>query len=242
MTAIAGFPGRGIPNDSTLPYVVLGADSEELNTGPSGNDFAASVRKIEIIVGDGYKLLLGGAGDGDFIDAAIQEIRTDLQGPYTLESIREQIEDIVTHVYSDRIDTYPAHQQDDLNFSLLGAIWVEGIRDVHLIRARRALCLVRDKPVSIGLGRDLADYILSNLHFTTLNAYGATRLMVYLLAHLKKHVPDVGGNTQVVVMDGNGLITELFPSTISQHELSTATVMEGAKWLFHLVDPDGFRL
>ena len=239
MTVIAGIPGVGTPSDDQLPFVVMGADSEEVSQG-EGSSYSSTVRKIEIIEGTGFKCAIGGAGNGDFIDAAIQQARTEMQPPFTLESIREQIEDIVTQIYVDRIDQYPAHQQDDLAFSLLGAIWVEGTRDVELIKVRRALSLIRDKPTSIGLGGDLTHYIISNLYFAGMRAYAATRFMVYLLAQLKKFVPDVGGNSQVVVLDGDGTTTELFQETVTQHDLSTSTVMEGAKWLFHYVNPMGF--
>jgi 20S proteasome alpha/beta subunit len=234
MTAIAGFPGIGVPGDPKLPYVILGADSEE-----TGEGFSASVRKIEVIEGDGFKCALAGSGNGDFIDLAIQQVRSNIQPPFTLESVREQIEEIVTTIYNERIDRYPGHQHDDLEFSLLGAVWVAGVRDVHLIRIRRALSLVQTKPTSLGLGRDLAYFVLETLYLPGINAYSGTRLMVYLLAQLKKHVPDVGGKTQVVVLDGDGKLSELWESTITQHELSTSTVMDGAKWLFHLADPMG---
>lgn len=240
MTAIAGFPGIGVPGDLRLPFVILGADSEETD-GDGASTFSSSVRKIEVIDGESFKCILGGAGNGEFIDLAIQQARTDIQDASSLDALREEIEDIVTEIYTERIDQYPAHQQDDLAFTLLGAIWIPGSTDVQLIRIKRAWSLVQTKPTSIGLGRDLAHYILSNFCLPELGAYSLTRLMVYLLSQLKRYVPDVGGNTQIVVLDGKGQITELVSATIAQHELSTSTVSLGIKWLFNIADPMGFN-
>jgi hypothetical protein len=75
-----------------------------------------------------------------------------------------------------------------------------------------------------------------------MNAHPACRLMVYLLAQCKKFVPDCGGNSQVIALDGNGQITELWPSTITQHELSASVIMDGGgKWLFYYADPMAFN-
>jgi len=237
MTIVAGFCGKGLGSGNTdTPYVVLGADSEEV--GPA---ITSPVRKIEVITGEGYKILLAGAGNGDFIDLAIQQVRTDIQPAFTLESIREQIEDILTQIYKDRIDDYPPHQQDDLGFSLLGAVWVQG-ETVQMIKVKRSLGLIATRPTTIGAGSDLANYLIANFHFDGMYSYPATRLMVYLLMQVKKYVPDCGGNSQVVAIDGNGNVTELWPSTIAQHELSISTIMDGGgKWLFYYADPMGFN-
>ncbi len=236
MTIVAGFCGTGFGGShSTTPYVMLGADSDEV-----GSAMTSSVRKIEVITGEGFKILLAGSGNGDFIDLAIQHARTDVQGPFTLESIRDQIEDIVTQIYKDRIDEFPPHEQNALEFSLLGAIWAQG-EGVQMIKIRRSLGLIATRPTTIGAGSDLATYIIENFHFPGIQAYPATRLMVYLLMQVKKYAPDCGGTSQVVYIDGDGNVTELWPSTIAQHELSISTIMEGGgKWLFYYADPMGF--
>ena len=89
VTIIAGFPITG--------WVVLGADAEE------GGLFAkSSVEKIAVINGEDYKCLIGGAGDADFIDFAVQEAEQDLKAsniPITLEVLRLTLEKVVTEIY-----------------------------------------------------------------------------------------------------------------------------------------------
>ena len=115
MTIIAGFPITG--------WVVLGADAEE------GGLFAkSSVEKIAVINGEDYKCLIGGAGDADFIDFAVQEAEQDLKAsniPITLEVLRLTLEKVVTEIYLSRIDPLPPHQQEDAHFDLLCALWTQ---------------------------------------------------------------------------------------------------------------------
>lgn len=234
MTIVAGFLSKNGRNN--VPCVILGADSEE-----SGNAINSTVRKIERVERPECTCLLAGAGNGDFIDLAIHEVRNELTAPFTHVSIREQIEKIVDDIYAQRIDSYPPHEQDDLGFQLLGAVWVKGLEKVEMIRVRRAFSVSAERPTTIGIGSDLARYIIGNLYSEVMTGYHATRLMVYLLAQVKKHVPDCGGNSQVMVLEANGAVHELWPHTIQQHEMSTSLVMDsGAKLLFHFADPMGF--
>ena len=108
MTIVAGFPGN-VPGDR---FVVLAADFDE-----AGGLTKSSVRKIAVIDKGGCKCIIGGAG---FIDLAVQHINAELQPPFSVSAVNELIEDVVTQIYADRIDTYPAHEQDDLGLIRFG--------------------------------------------------------------------------------------------------------------------------
>lgn len=193
MTIIAGFPTKG--------FVVLGADGEE------GDSYEKSpVRKIAGVGGDTYKCLIGGAGHGDFIDLAIQTIEDDLRAlaPATLESIRLTMEDAVTSIYNDRIDSYPEHKQDDLCFELLSAVWTKESSQVQLVRVGRAFSLIKTTPDVLGKGAYLARYLIQNLEKQDLQRRQFERMCAYVLAKVKMHVKDCGGATQVVGLNSDG--------------------------------------
>ena len=227
MTIVAGFPGNG--------FVVLAADSDE-----AGGVAKASVRKIALIDKGDCKCLIGGAGHGDFIDLAVQQLNAELQPPYSVIAVNELIEDIVTGIYSERIDTHPVHEQDALRFELLCAVWV---RDdpiaPQLIRVSRALHLVRTAPETIGAGSYLARYLISTLTtFGNTNLAGSYRLAVYLIAQVKKHAIDCGGETQVVGITHDGQVVTLLPTTIYHHEQTASVIMERAMpFLLFTTDP-----
>lgn len=234
MTIVAGFVGE--PTAQIPGFAVLGADSEE-----SGGLIKSSVRKIAKIDKEFCTVLVAGAGHGDFIDYAIEQIENELEPHSSRQDIRSTIERIVTEVYSNKIDTYPASQRDELEFELLCALRVPGSPKVDLVRVRRALSLALKVPTTIGIGGYLARYIIATFYTPGLPLYHNTRFAVYLLAQVKKHVTSCGGASQVVWLDGNGETGELWPASVSQHELSTSVVMEGgAKWLFDFVDPMGW--
>jgi hypothetical protein len=228
MTIIAGFPGNG--------FVVLGADSDE-----SGGLAKASVRKIAVIDKGECKCLIGGAGHGDFIDLAVQQINAELHPPFSVIAVNELIEDIVTNIYSERIDSYPVHEQDDLRFELLCGVWVKDDPIApQLIRVSRALHLVRTAPETIGVGSYLARYLIATL--TTLDnntmITAAFRLAVYLIAQVKKHAKDCGGQTQVLGITKDGRVMKLKEATIAQHENTASIVMERAMpFLLYTTDP-----
>jgi 20S proteasome alpha/beta subunit len=226
MTIVAGFPGNG--------FVVLAADSDE-----TGGLTKSSVRKIAVIDKADCKCIIGGAGNGDFIDLAVQQLNAELQPPFSVSAINELIEDIVTQIYADRIDTYPAHEQDSLGFELLCAVWVKDDQLApQLIRVRRALHLVRTAPETIGIGSYLARYLIATLARPQMSLMNAYRLAVYLVAQVKKHAQDCGGSSQVIGITSDGTTVQLWPATITQHEYTASVVMERAMpFLLYTTDP-----
>jgi 20S proteasome alpha/beta subunit len=226
MTIVAGFPGNG--------FVVLAADSDE-----AGGLAKASVRKVAVIDKGECKCLIGGAGHGDFIDLAVQQLNAELRPPFSVVAVNELIEDIVTGIYSERIDSYPVHEQDDLRFELLCAV---GVKDdpiaPQLIRVSRALHLVRTAPETIGAGSYVARYLIATLAPNTASVMFAFRLAVYLVAQVKKHAKDCGGESQVIGITQDGRVTHLLEATIARHEETASIIMERAMpFLLYTTDP-----
>jgi len=234
MTIVAGFPGKGTGDPETA-YVILAADSEE-----SGMVLKSSVRKIARIERAQWKCLVAGAGGGDFIDLAVQQIELLAAPPSSLSEARECIEGIVTEIHRKRIQKLPAEDRAAQSFELLCALWVEG-EGVQLCRVGLGFSLILHAPVTIGSGEHLARYLIATYHYPLLPLYHMTRLAVYLLSEAKKHVMYCGGSSQVVWIDARGQLEELFPGTIAEHERSNAAVMEVAgRGILYLADPLGW--
>ena len=232
VTIIAGFPITG--------WVVLGADAEE------GGLFAkSSVEKIAVINGEDYKCLIGGAGDADFIDFAVQEAEQDLKAsniPITLEVLRLTLEKVVTEIYLSRIDPLPPHQQEDAHFDLLCALWTQESGEAQLVRVGRAVSLIRQRPEVIGIGGYLATYLIDTLRSDPLALRNVERMCAYILARVKAHVKDCGGSSQILKLGADGTIDAVPQFVITEDEQTTSLVMDrGVRWLFHWTDPIGWR-
>jgi 20S proteasome alpha/beta subunit len=228
MTIVVGLPCNG--------GVVLGADSEE----GTGID-KTSVQKVANLGGENYRCLIAGAGDGDFIDLAVQRIRSRLSSGLSQADMHTAMQDVVTDIHENQIDRYPEGERLDRGFDLLAATWVKG-ETAKLVKVSRALSVIQDKPSTIGVGGYLARYILSTLAFPSPGIAAALRLAVYLLDQVKKHAAHCGGSSQVVYLADTGISEELAPLTLFQQEFNASSVMGmGAKWLFYLTDPWTFQ-
>jgi len=116
-------------------WVVLGADAEE-----GGFLSKSSVQKIAVIETPNYKCVIGGSGDGDFIDLAVQDAEQALAAypdVVTLNVARLTLEEVVTSIYTERIDALPINQQEDAGFQLLCALWTKESATAELVKVGR---------------------------------------------------------------------------------------------------------
>jgi 20S proteasome alpha/beta subunit len=229
MTIVAGIPSTN--------WVVLGADSEE---GTSLTK--SSVRKIERFESPAFRALIAGAGSGDFIDLAVQEIAGAItpHPSLTLKEVRSTMERVVTEIHENRIDRYPRPERPSLEFELLAAVWVPS--GIQLLKIARHLSIIEKGPVTIGAGSHLARYLLSTFALPTAQASAAQaiRLTAYLLQQVKKHAAFCGGQSQIVYLDEHKT-EEITAATIGSQEVGASLVMEaGAKLLLYLTDPYNF--
>jgi hypothetical protein len=233
VTIIAGFfatPKNA--TDETLEFALLAADSEEGTALTK-----SSVRKIAQIDTPAYKCLIGGAGNGDFIDLAVQESAFALAAhpPSNLTEFRLTLEKVVTSIYKDKIDTFPLAEQETRGFELLCAIWVP--TQVQLISVGRSFSLVRHKPVAIGVGGYLARYILARFYEDNMPIRLAVRLAAYLVGQVKTYSQACGGATQAVAIYGDGRIAEVSTASVASDEAQVGMVMNCARVLFYATDP-----
>ena len=234
VTIIAGFPVTG--------FVVLGADGEE------GGDYEkAAVRKIATLKGPDYSCVVGGAGDGDFIDLAIQDAGEALKaiprGAVTSDAVRLALEEVVTDIYAHRLDSYPLEQQGDLQFQLLCAVWTKESGKAQLVKIGRSFSLIRTNPEALGKGSYLARYVIETLALRETEMLGrhAERLCAYVLATVKAHVKDCGGTSLILVLNDAGEVREVPQYVITEDEKSSGIVMDRVRGLFHWTDIIGWR-
>jgi 20S proteasome alpha/beta subunit len=227
MTIVAGFPGSG--------FVALAADSEE-----GGGIAKSSVHKIALIDKGNCKCLIGGAGHGDFIDLAVQHAEEQIPVTGDVKVIRQKLETIVTDIYANRIERYPEHQQDQLSFELLCAVWSKKDGQPKLVRVVRSAALVKKTPEAIGSGTYLARYLFDTLGGSTggLNILQAMRLLTHVIAQAKKYVSYCGGATQAVSIASDGRYVEIPENLINQYRLMDSVIVEDiARVVFYATDP-----
>ena len=226
MTIVAGFPGNG--------FVVLAADSEE-----GGGIAKSSVHKIALVDKGNCKCLIGGAGHGDFIDLAVQHAEEQIPVTGDVKTIRQRLEAIVTDIYANRIANYHEHQQDDLSFELLCAVWSKKDGQPRLVRVRRSAALLKKTPEAIGSGTYLARYLFDTLGGSTdLNLFQAMRLLTHVIAQAKKYVSYCGGATQAVSIATDGRVIEVPENLINQYRLMDSAIVEDiARVVFYATDP-----
>jgi 20S proteasome alpha/beta subunit len=228
MTIVAGFPGK--------TFAVLASDSESTTAVTKG-----TVQKIAIIASSNgeCKCVVSGAGNGEFIDFAIQEIRSQLQPHTALERFRAQIEGIVSSMYRKRIDRLPLRDRDNAEFVLLCALWVPE-KGVELVKVSRAVSLVLTQPIAIGSGSYLANYLIATLYQPDLQERHYTRLATYLVTQVKAHAPYCGGTTNVVVLRDDGYASEVPRSVLGVDEKSCEIVMNQVGMMLRWLDPLGW--
>lgn len=226
MTIVAGFPN--------LTFVALAADSEE-----GGGELAkSSVRKIAQIDKGDVKCLIGGAGNGDFIDLAVQHADEQFTSKLDRKAVGKKLEAIVTDIYANRIDKYPEHERDALWFELLCAVWVRRDTFPQLLRVRRSACLPRASPEVIGSGTYLARYLIATLGRPSMDPYQTIRLAAYVIGQAKRFVKGCGDQTQIMSIGADGTISEMPPVVVNQNDLSTSLFVEDlARVIFFATDP-----
>lgn len=229
MTLIVGFPSP--------KYVVLGSDSEA-----TGSQTKGTVQKIANVSAHNCTCFVGGAGNGDFIDFASQEIARTLSSiaqKWTVDSARTQIEGVVTDIYNTRIDALPPHEQDSAAFILLVAIAVPG-EAPRLVKISRGLSVYQGTPIAVGSGQPLARYLIATLHSPDSTERHHTRLAAYIIAQAKRYAPYCGGPTDVVVLRADGTAIHILPAVINIDEETTQIAAEAAGVHVTYLDPIGW--
>jgi hypothetical protein len=189
MTLVAGFKCRDgfvIAADTEISYGVVRFQSHKL-----ANFYGQ---------GKSYDIVIGGAGDGVYIDATCQKIRdalANLPSP-SFANIKAKVETAIYDLHANSIFKY--WEPDDPNRP--GVQLICGIQDQQkdwgLLQTDRDVVAETDAHAVAGTGAELAQYIIERLWMPGLSAAVTVHIARQLFREVKIKGIHVGGNTEIV--------------------------------------------
>ncbi|HEV2222675.1 MAG TPA: hypothetical protein VGR84_06700 [Candidatus Acidoferrales bacterium] len=227
MTVVAGFKNP--------ECIVIAADTQET----IGEHLKVSVPKIRAYSAGNWKMVVGGAGNANFIDLFCEKVSEIPDTTAGVKEIRAKIEEILTDIFRKHIDRVSG-VREYLEFELVLGIWT--IEGLSLIETADTATIVASHDFScIGWGashaRKLADQLSDpNLPFTE---KALIQLGIYILRQTKAYEPHCGGDTHVHVINKNGRIYRLSDEEFRDNELIATLFDKICHWpYFKIADED----
>ena len=147
-----------------------------------------------------YDIIIGGAGDGVYIDAVCQKIRdavSALSQP-TLVNIKDAVEKVIAAVHSDSIFKYWKPDDPDRPFVQLICGIQNGQKDWGLLQTDRDAVAEADEHAVAGSGSILAEYLIEKMWIPGLSTAVTVHLARQLFREVKTKGSYVGGNTEII--------------------------------------------
>lgn len=189
MTLVAGFKcsdGFVIAADTEITYGSVRFQSHKL-----ANFYGQ---------GKSYDIVIGGAGDGVYIDATCQKIRdalANLPSP-SFANIKAEVEAAISDLHAESLFKY--WKPDDPNRP--GVQLICGIQDQQkewgLLQTDKDVVAETDAHAVAGTGAELAQYIIERLWMPGLSAAVTVHIARQLFREIKSKGIYVGGNTEIV--------------------------------------------
>jgi 20S proteasome alpha/beta subunit len=200
MTIAAGFPCQ--------TGLVICADTQETIAGYVKTD----TDKIRLFqAGDKrYNIVFTGAGNGDLIDTAVDEIAAALtdEKPQGLTRIALSVKQTMLKVFSDCIQPYSAFPTDDRP-SLTMLIGIQAGQSSVLYKASgTSFSALRDADC-IGYGIALGKSLIKQLFTPQISIDDAALVALYVLQQAKRWVDGCGGNSDIVLLRHDGQILRM---------------------------------
>jgi hypothetical protein len=189
MTLVAGFKCRDgfvIAADTEITYGVVRFQSHKL---------AAFYGQ-----GKAYDIVIGGAGDGVYIDATCQKIRDAVAElpSASFASIKAEVAKAISAIHADSIFKY--WEPGDPNRP--GVQLICGIQDQQkewgLLQTGNDLVSETDSHAVAGTGAELAEYIIERLWMPGLSTAVTVHIARQLFREVKIKGINVGGNTEII--------------------------------------------
>jgi 20S proteasome alpha/beta subunit len=147
-----------------------------------------------------YDIIIGGAGDGVYIDAACQKIRdavSALSLP-TLANMKDAVEKAIATIHGDSIFKYwKPHDPDRPCVQLVCGIQ-DGQKDWGLLQTDRDAVAEADEHAVAGSGSTLAEYLIEKMWLPGLSTAVTVHLARQLFREVKTKGSYVGGNTEII--------------------------------------------
>lgn len=198
MTIAAGFPYHG--------GILLCADTQ--HEGGATKSYSAKIGLFECPAGKvGYAY----SGNTNFAVAAVQQCSYELKNVSQPKDIFAALERVAGKQYRKTVYGHPDRKTDwSVPYSLLFAIWQKDTRSWLCATHETTLRNVLDFEC-IGLGADLAYYLISPTYTHYLSENNAIYLASYMLNRVTKYVPSCGGPLNILVLRHNGTYEFLKP-------------------------------
>jgi 20S proteasome alpha/beta subunit len=189
MTLVAGFKcsdGFVVAADTEITYGVVRFQGHKI-----ANYYGT---------GTSYDIVVGGAGDGVYIDMTIQKIRDAVAGlaSPTFASIKAVIETTVLKIHEDHIFKYWEPSDADCPSVDL----IVGIQDQQkqwgLVHTDRSATAEADEHAVVGSGSTLAEHLIEKMWIPGLSTAVTVHLARQLFREVKGKGAYVGGNTEII--------------------------------------------
>ncbi|MGA8598522.1 MAG: hypothetical protein WB676_27710 [Bryobacteraceae bacterium] len=124
------------------------------------------------------------------------------------EEVIEKMEEALDDEYRRVVFSHPTYGTDwNLGYWFLISYWSASERRTHLfVTQEHTLKRVDDRRECIGIGRDLAHYLLTLSAHDSMDERRALMLATYVLTKVKDHVPGCGGTSHLLVMRNDGFV------------------------------------
>jgi 20S proteasome alpha/beta subunit len=210
VTLIAAFRCSAVGVDGNdvhthTPAVVICADSQE-----TYGNYRVAVDKIKPRDAGAYDLIIGGAGNtAALIDGLANTIERHVkQWPSSLdeESARQPIENVLIRYHARQVTHYPA-QLDEKELRFIICTRDKQTSQIYLWKTDGTTAEQVGDYALLGWEETLYDYEVRWLYYPGLHIAQAVVLGAHLLTVAKNGLY-IGGETQVVIVTGNGMTVE----------------------------------
>jgi 20S proteasome alpha/beta subunit len=177
------------------------------------------------------------AGNTAFATSAIQKCASRLKKIDASKAVTE-IEKVLDREYRRVVLNHPDHQSNwNLAYWFLIALWEKNLNKVSLFATEETTVRSVLDYECLGIGRDLAHYLVRPSFKTSMSKQQASVLASYMLAIVKNNVPGCGGVSQLLAIGDDGFIEMLESTPINQmQESAEAYDLAVHKILFSLAD------
>jgi len=168
----------------------------------------------------GYSLIIGGAGDGSYVDMTTQNIRdvVDALPDPNMAEIIQAIKSAIYQVYTDHIYKFwNPNDEDSPDIAL-----VIGVRDARsqlaLFASSRTAVSEVGECVFRGLGSQVAQHLSERLYRSRLSVAAVSHIAQQFFREVKGKAVTVGGNTEIVSVRRDEQNAERFFQITQEHD------------------------
>jgi len=178
------------------------------------------------------KLGFAFAGNSNFATAAVQKCSALIQTLNDADLVIPEIEKILDRQYRKTVYAHPDRTTDwSLHYSLLFAYWHPS-RGTFLFATHETTMRSIVDFECIGLGRELARYLVTPTYDALIDEGETSRLASYMLSRVKDYVPGCGGPSKLLAIRNDGTTEWLRSAELHQLEEASEAFDRAAQSLF----------